>query len=112
MSNYYTNNVHPPSGKEEIQQEEEGEIARGNVRGKARKRRQRGRGQRGRGWGQRRGGFMQGRGGRGRGGGQTRSYNSTVSLTNNNHYYVITIREQRQCIKISLLIVKTTIIIK
>ena len=56
---------------------------------------------------------MQGRVGRGRGGGQTRSYNSTVSLTNNNHYYyVITIREQRQCIKISLLIVKTTIIIK
>ena len=32
----------------------------------------------------------------GRGGGQKRIYNSTVSLTNNNHYYcVITIREQR-----------------
>ena len=56
---------------------------------------------------------MQGRGGRGRGGGQTRTYNSTVSLTNNNHYYcVITIREQRQFTEILLLIVKTTTIIK
>ena len=48
----------------------------------------------------------------GMGGGQTRTYNSTVSLTNNNHYYVITIREQRQCTEISQLIVKTIIIIK
>ena len=55
---------------------------------------------------------MQGRGGRGRGGGQTRTYNSTVSLTNNNHYYVITIREQRQFTEILLLIVKTITIIK
>ena len=31
---------------------------------------------------------------------------------NNNHYYVITIREQRQCTEISQLIVKTIIIIK
>ena len=45
---------------------------------------------------------MQGRGGRGRGGGQTRTYKSTVSLTNNNHYYVITIREQKQCTEISI----------
>ena len=56
---------------------------------------------------------MQGRGGRGRGGGETCTYNSTVSLTNNNHYYcVITIREQRQFTEILLLIVRTITIIK
>ena len=56
---------------------------------------------------------MQGIGGRGRGGRQTHTYNSTVSLTNNNLYdYVITIREQRQSTEISQLIVKTIIIIK
>ena len=56
---------------------------------------------------------MQGRGGKGRKGGQRRTYNSTVSLTNNNHYYcVITIREQRQFTETSLLIAKTITIIK
>ena len=45
--------------------------------------------------------------------GQRRTYNSTVSLTNNNHYYcVITIREQRQFTETSLLIAKTITIIK
>ena len=55
---------------------------------------------------------MQGRGGRGRGGGQRRTYNSTVSLTNNHYYCVITIREQRQFTETSLLIIKTITIIK
>ena len=46
------------------------------------------------------GGYTQRRGGRGRGG-QTRPYTQTVSLTINSYYHhIITIREQRQCIKI------------
>ena len=46
------------------------------------------------------GGYTQRRGGRGRGG-QTRPYTENVSLTiNSYYYYIITIREQRQCIVI------------
>ena len=46
------------------------------------------------------GGYTQRRGDRGRGG-QTRPYTQNVSLTiNSYYYYIITIREQRQCIVI------------